>query len=609
MDEKTQQGSQQGLKGSATNPKPMPTVGWWALIVLLCAGLGIYFCSMQNLLYTHYQPFFDSMSYYNNLYAVMSTARDEGVAPALTQALDGSNDTVVAPYIAGALFAPLVEPSRNFGVWLQIAELFVLLTSLFYYLSSIRKLQPGLAVILLTPFITTACLFRYSGGMSDFRMDLSLYLMFSTSCIWYLISAASRRTIHFFILGVAIAVTCLFRATAPIYLLLCLLPLVIAETIYGQQRRTYLPQCLVAIATASIGSLWFYISNFEHLHYYYFVWNSDANAKLSLAESLTHLHFAYKHLGARLIYWALILYAIMVWAGRQDEEVKRSGNAKATLLSMFRLIAECVKGTDLRLIWLALAPIGFLVLTGAGLNPYVSMPAVFGLLLCLIRPVLVSPHRLSAGKPRMLAASLAALCLILLAIKGWEDHKPDQHNSMTAHKKTIQTMVEDAKSHGLNYFNFDSSHVHYLNAASLHSAALFDVEDIELVNSKLSSDGVFIFRNSVISSVVAKANWDEVPGDKTEVKLQSLLDKADGTCDYLIVPERNTIEFLEKNISLNIINQHQRIFADHVQKSNNWTPISGPIVNSEDEIVRIFRNETRTNRFAKYRGAKKTQIR
>ena len=121
----------------------LPGLGWWAMIVLVCVGLGIYFCSLQNLLYTHYQPFFDSMSYYNNLHAIMSTAQDDGVGPALAKAFNGSNDTVIAPYIAGALVGPLVKPTRNFGVWLQIAELFVLLSSLFYYFSTIRKLQPG----------------------------------------------------------------------------------------------------------------------------------------------------------------------------------------------------------------------------------------------------------------------------------------------------------------------------------------------------------------------------------------------------------------------------------------------------------------------------------
>ena len=605
MDEKTQKGA---CKPSPDS-KPLPHVGWWALIVLVCVGLGVYFCTLQNLLYTHYQPFFDSMSYYNKLHTIMSTARDAGLGAALAQALDSSNDTVVAPYIAGALAGTLIEPSRNFGVWLQISELFVLLASLFYYLATIRKLQPSLAAILLTPFIITSCFFRYTGGMSDFRMDLSLYLMFSISCVWYLISVESRRTIHFFMLGAAIAVTCLFRATAPIYLLLCLLPLVIAETICGSHRRAFLAKCSIAIATASIGSLWFYVSNFEHLHYYYFVWNSDANAKLSLTESLAHLLFVYKHLGARLFFWALMVYAIMAWTGRREEEVKRSGNAKATVLSVFRLIAESVRGTDFRLIWLAMAPVGFLVLTGAGLNPFVSMPAVLGCLLCLIGPILASPHRLGPGKPRMLAGSMAMLCLVLLGIKGWEKHKPREYNSMAAHQETIRTMVEDAKSHGLNYFNFDSSHVHFLNAASLHSVARFDVENISITDSKLSADGVFLFRNSIISSIVAQANWNELPGEKTEHKLQLLLDKADESCDYLIVPEGNTIEFLKKHVSLNIINQHQRIFKDHVKNSSRWTPISEPIVNSQNEVVRIFRNETRTNRFAKSDPTTGSQIR
>ena len=168
------------IKSNRTNRQlilPLVVIG------LVTTLLVAYFCWLQGLLYTHYQPFFDSMSYYNQAHAVMFTRNEAGVGASLDLAFNKSNSTVFMPFLLCTLLSYVLEPTRNVGVWIQGGQLAVLLGSLFYYFHRIRKLSSFTSGILLVPFIMTTCLYEFEGGMSDFRMDLSLYLSLSISCI------------------------------------------------------------------------------------------------------------------------------------------------------------------------------------------------------------------------------------------------------------------------------------------------------------------------------------------------------------------------------------------------------------------------------------------
>ena len=83
------------------------------------------------------------------------------------------------------------------GIWIQTGELMLLVWSLYYYLTCVRRLPGSLAAFSIAPFFCCACLYSYRGGLSDFRMDLGLMLLFSVTCCWYLIASATGRRLHF----------------------------------------------------------------------------------------------------------------------------------------------------------------------------------------------------------------------------------------------------------------------------------------------------------------------------------------------------------------------------------------------------------------------------
>ena len=228
-----------------------------AVVVLICLALGIFFCSIQDLYYSHYQPFFDSVGYYDQLHAVMMTGKGEGFGASLQ--LASESGTVFMPYFVGTLVYQFVEPSRNLGVWIQVFQLMVLMVSVLYYFQKVKKSPSAFAIVLLAPLGLTTCFYLDFGGLSDFRMDLSLYLTYSISCTWYLVAIHTRRRLHFFAFGLAMAVTCLFRATAPVYLIVGLGPLILYELIRHSQRRQILTGIAIASLTAIAGSLWFFI--------------------------------------------------------------------------------------------------------------------------------------------------------------------------------------------------------------------------------------------------------------------------------------------------------------------------------------------------------------
>ncbi len=555
------------------------------LIAFFCVAMGCYFCSMQDLYYSHYQPFFDSLGYYDQVHAVMTTGQQEGFAASLTHAMN-SGSTVFMPYFIASLLSMVVEPSRNIGVWMQSIELGILLVSVLYYFYKVKKIDPLPGLLLLVPFVLTTCLYRNNGGISDFRMDLSLYLTYSITCVWYLIATKTGQKLHFFCVGLAIAAACLFRATAPVYLILGLAPLALMDVVRSKERKPIAIGLSVAFLTAVAGSIWFYVFQYEKLYYYYFVWNADANAKLSIAESSAHIKFAFKHIGDQFLIWIIALNVIALYATSK----KQSTNLVATA---GRLIAQSFRNTDCRLIWLAVAPLAMLVLRGAGLNQFVCMPAIVGVLLWLLSP-LAENKALFASRPALLSAAVVSLvCLGLIGFDGWNRHKAGDFNSMEAHKLAINEIVSDAQAEGLQNVNFGSTHVFYINSSSLAATMRFDIPKVRFDGRKVFVDDVRMIANGIFSGVVADANWEALEG-ATQQKLDGLLGYADKTLDYVIVPDDSTIKFLEEKIAFNIINQHQRYLTNHIVNGGNWLPVTETIENGQHERVTIYRNRNKT---------------
>ena len=155
---------QGGIEKTNTCGKPewRSSLGWLGLLLLSCILFGGYCCELNRLLYQHQNPFYDSASYYTQLFKVMTLTRTEGLFAGLEQGC--FYGTLCLPFIIAAVLGEWVEPSRLVGVWIQVGYLFVFEASLFYYLTRIQQLKNSTAVLGCFAFLTANCLFYDNGG-------------------------------------------------------------------------------------------------------------------------------------------------------------------------------------------------------------------------------------------------------------------------------------------------------------------------------------------------------------------------------------------------------------------------------------------------------------
>ena len=560
-------------------------IPWPALsLIAICVALAFYFCSLQTTYYQHYQPFFDSLSYYNEIHLVMTAGQNEGISSAFTEAID-SRSTVFMPRLIAALVSPIFSPSRNFAVWVQMAELFLLMASLMYYYRSVHNTKPWTSLLLVLPLTLMSFMYQRHGGVSDFRMDFSLYTTYAMACVWYLIAANSMRRTHFFTLGVVVALACLFRATAPVYLVIALVPPAIFQLWFSQQRWPFARGLAVATVTAMVGCLWFFVVNFDVLHHYYFVWNTDANAKLPISDSWKHIKFTVRHMGDTFWCWLLVMNVMLLW-------FHGTGGGKSFRSNVNSYLKTSARQVDLRLLWFGVAPLAMLVLRGAGLNPYVCLPAVAGLYLFLMDGF-AKDQLLFRQRSGTLATTVAfALVAVVVLFEGVHQHEKGNHQSMAAHKKIISTMMVDAKQQGLKRAAFDSSYVFFINAYSLVSTLRFDTPEAKFDRHEILVNDIQVGPRAVFSNVVANADWSDLSGTDRE-KLDSLVNKANEQLDYLVLPVDATAQFLQLKVSHNIINRHQTYLRQSVLADDRWEKLGEPVKNRTDEVVQLYRNNRR----------------
>ncbi|MGV0027910.1 hypothetical protein [Phormidesmis priestleyi] len=236
------------------------------------------------------------------------------------------------------------------------------------------------SIALSLPFISISALWKYNGGLSDFRMDLLLYLLLGTTFVYFLWSRHSSSYFPWFFTGLFLGLTCLARVTAPIYAFICLAPPIFLRLLLGKSfRLRILLGTLIIAATSILVSSWFYIINFESFYHYYFVWNTDANAKLPITESIKHLNLTLANIGLYAVSMTMFFFFFGLITNYWFSK-KHSSNSLQHIINQF----------EWESLWLGIAPILFLVLRGAGLNPFVSMPAAFGLLMFFLSPFLIN---------------------------------------------------------------------------------------------------------------------------------------------------------------------------------------------------------------------------
>ena len=557
-------------------------------IVALQFMLGLYAVALNALFYTQYGPFYDSLSYDNALARMQLNARSDGTLAALSRAIYSDtvahplskviySNTVAYPWILFAPFARITIASRAIGVWIQIFAAIWMQLAMFFYFMKIKGRTWADSFTFSAAFVLIAAAFDSNGGLSDFRMDLLQYLLYATVLAIFLI-ARSRQTLGWWaLLGLASGLLCLGRATSLVYIVpifgVCSTVDLIAN---AQNRRQVLLNWLLVGAVAATAAGWFFVSNFRHLYFYYVVWNQDANAHLSLSESVGHLGFAMHHIGIPLLF---VLVLIALHTGAQS-------------------LRRCGTGLKKRLNWPPLlfstVPLGYLVLSGSGLNPFVSIVGVSGIMLFLLEPIdssqILPPQPLSVW---LSAALLFAGCLN--AVGGIYKHSRDVPNWLPRQegvRDVVQTMTNIAvHADGRRYLSYAFIYTGALNEAVIFNTMYFD-EHIAFDKDRAAKiAGSHLVGIKLGNDVSTAVEWSMLAGATDDEKIANIVRSANEGVYFLLAPADGT------ELPMHVYGNRFAVEINRrLRVSGEWERIAGPITISPIENAVVLRNMRRATK-------------
>ena len=538
-------------------------------LILVVVLLGVYASWLNRDFYRHEAPFFDSASYTNYLAWVMGTTRLNGPARGWEIALVKGTAPLygIEAFLLSAAHVPVSSP-RQLGVWLQAIWVLALAVSLFFYWTKARGCGPWPAMVLTLPFLTIAAVFHYNGGLQDFRLDLSLYLLLSAAGAWYLQTYEGSSRWPWLLAGCFLAFASLSRATAPVYAVVMFGPL-LAVRLCTREWRRILAGIGWLLVPFLVAALPYFLYHFSYLHYYYVEFSKDANANLPLRESAAHFVYAWRNLGTVL---GLCAFGAMVQARPNW------------------------KSLDWKLLYLGFAPVLFLVFRGAGLNPFVSMPAVFGWLLFLLAP----------GKGKIPTIGPVFLALLMVGC-GWNAlearaEAPSPHVRVEAFREAIGRMREDSLRRKLPKVDFVTAHNWNFHPQFLRSVLLneYGYTAGELVT--MSPEGIPWLREGLYKTPSLEYNYEmpftaavplvwqeQVKGANDAEKIEWMLSEARANLDYIFFPDEPTIDFMEKYISHNYINTKTRAIRKRFLESGEWERVGEPLAVTEVERVEMYR--------------------
>jgi hypothetical protein len=373
-----------------------------AVVVALWLGLWAFILHLQQLFYQVSGPFYDSASYYAHLSHVLQIVQERGVWAALMEGWRGS--TVALPWISGAVIGIFTQqPQLWMGPAIQAPWILSLMLSLYAYLRKVAGQTRLTAIAMILPFVINGGVLFYNRGWSDFSMDLMQYVLLGNALIFYLWTWDSHKRWPWVAAGVFFGLTCLFRSTAAVYIFLIALPIEIYRLWRMPSWQTLRNQLVMAIGCL-LTCGWFYVANWQTLYNYYVVWNIDAQAHLPLREALRHWDFLWQmHIGQAL--WPLM----WVWGG-----LRLGQGVLSYRWQVWRYV-------NWSILWCGLVPVGFLIVKGAGLNPFVCMPSIFGMILFALWPLRgVRPLPVWGG---IVMTLLTLMALVPVVNKGIAEHR------------------------------------------------------------------------------------------------------------------------------------------------------------------------------------------
>ena len=549
----------------------------WGVVAIVAFQfmLGLYAVALNALFYTQYGPFYDSVSYDNALARMQLNARTDGTFAALSRAIYSS--TVAYPWILFAPIARFAIASRAIGVWIQIFAATWMQLAIFFYFLKIKDRTWADSFTFSAAFVLIAAAFDSNGGLSDFRMDLLQYLLFATVLATYLITRRRQALVWWALLGLTSGLLCLGRATSPVYIAPIFGVCSAVDLIANRQNyRQVLLNWLLAGAVAATVAGWFFVSNFRHLYFYYAVWNPDANAHLSLSESIRHLGFAMHHIGIPLLF-VLVLIALHTCA----QSLRRCGTGLKKRLNWPPLLFSAV-------------PLGYLVLSGSGLNQFVSIVGASGIMLFLLDPI--NSPQISSPRPLPLLLSAALLFSgCFNAVGGIDKHSLDVPTWMPRRegiRDVVQTMTNIvAQADGRRYFSYAFVYTAGLNKDVIFNTMYFDQ------HSAFDKDGAAKIAGSQLvgiklgNNVSTVAEWSMLAGASDDEKIANIVRMVNEKVDFLLAPADGT------ELPMHVYGNRFVVEIDRrLRDSGEWEKIAGPIAISRIENAVVLRNMRRATK-------------
>jgi hypothetical protein len=541
------------------------------LLLLYSVALGLFATHLNKLYYSNHGPFFDSVSYLEQLAWLIHAGRTLGVVDAVEMA--ASSSTVFLPFGAAAILSPLLPVSRAVGIWLQIPCVFLLLLSVWTYFRVRHGAGPIFAAFLALPSAATSGIFLHNGGISDFRMDLYLYLLVGSASMWLLIALHRGRRSDWLICGLCCVLASLSRGTAVAYLTVIFVPLLSAHFLLRPDRRRQVAGGVVVISLTWIAlAAWFYVLNFDSLRYYYFVWNTDANAKLPLSSALNHFRLAFDFAGA-----SLVIVCFLVGTGNW-------------LLSRFvqGRRDNFSPGACTEIAWVAIAPAGMLALRGAGLNPFVSMPSAFGIVLF---PLVLGGTWTGVSGVRATASSALLLGACLFTAKsGLDEHRSPVAYcySNKPYKEILRILRENDRPTAVRVNMIGAANVvpRAFRSFLIYDAKFAIAPDEFLADPK--GDLQVSVGNVRGTSTATSIEWAKMPGANDDEKALTLADQLVNRTEILLLPTAETAEYLSQNA--NYINRHVPRLRDALLKAGTWSTLAENLTFSDHEKYSLLLN-------------------
>jgi hypothetical protein len=359
-----------------------------------------------------------------------------------------------------------------------------------------------------------------------------------------------------------------------VYLAAAFIVLFFADMSGRVSARPTVKRWLLAMASAAAVAGWFYALNFNYLYYYYVLWNPDANARLPLSASSKHLSFALAHVGT-LLAWALCLAALTAAA-----TVWRSAGMRAlTSLNWRPLVFSAV-------------PLGHLVISGAGLNPFVSIVGVGGIMMFLLQPLAARP--VATARWVMIGVAVVLIAGGLVNAKaGLKRHAEPEGKAYIPRREGLAELVrvlvgqvDEAKAG--SDLTFAVLHIGAMTRDTLFNTFVFDHSFAPGANLKVSIRAKTLSPVREITPVSTELEWLKYPGATDQERIDGIVSNINRQADFLLmaVDGSKLLEWIYMNRFVPEINRR-------VLQTGEWTQVSAAVRLYDDERIAVFRNERR----------------